>query len=313
MLSRIADSLFWLNRYMERADGLLRIASTNYILSLDRGITTNLTWRPVLEIFTYANGQQVAALENDTTGTLRMLLTDTENPNSLKVILNRARENARGVQDHITKEVWEQVNYMYHLINRKEIAAKLDGYEAIEVIDELSRNCLLFTGVTDITMPRGAGWNFMNLGRFIERCTQTIELTDSQYRSKAYNLHSEADILEWRSLLLSLSGYELHLKTYSTADFNKDVLHQVLVNTNFPHSVIYSLSRIGKYLDDVLLENRLEGNAALQRYFGSLYSRVKYVDFETLNGVTLQEFLTGVRHDLLEFSRRLAQHYFSYS
>ena len=313
MLSRIADSLFWLNRYMERADGLLRIASTNYILSLDKGGTSSLTWRPVLEIFSYADQQQIAALENDTTATLQLLLTDTTNQNSLRVILNRARENARGVQDHITKEVWEHVNYMYHLINRQEISEKLTGYEAMEVIDELSRNCLLFTGVTDITMPRGAGWNFMNLGRFIERCTHAIELTDAQYSKIGYDLGNEADILQWRSLLLSLSGYELHLKTYHAAQFNKNVLHQVLVNPNFPHSVVYALSRIQKYLDDVLYDNRIEGNDALQRYFGSLYSRVKYVDFDSLNGVTLQAFLTSVRHDLLEFSRRLAQHFFSYS
>lgn len=298
---------------MERAEGLLRVTSTTYILSLDRDVNTNLTWKPVLEMFTYEDDEKIAEIENNTNAVLHTLITDVSNQNSLKVILNRARENARGVQDHITKEVWEHVNHMYHLVNQPEISAKLSSYEALDVIDNFGKNSLLFTGVTDTTMPRGTGWSFMNLGKLIERCTQTIEITDKQYQSIDYDLGNSSDILRWRSLLLSLSGYELHLKTYRASDFNKDVLHQVLINPHFTRSVIYSLSRINKYLEDVVKENRLAGNDSLQLFFGRLYSRVKYVDIETLNGVILQEFLDEVRHDLLEFSKRLAQNFFSYS
>src|SRR5579862_5092965 len=99
MLSRIADSLFWLDRYMERADGLLRSMKTNYILLLDKGINNNLTWRPLLEIYTTLSHGDISLLENDTRATIHYLLTDTKNINSLKAILTKARENARGVQD----------------------------------------------------------------------------------------------------------------------------------------------------------------------------------------------------------------------
>lgn len=313
MLSRIADSLFWLNRYMERADGLLRVTYTNYILSLDKGVNNNITWRPALEIFTYAEEPQIAALENDTDAVLKLLITDTTNFNSLKVILTKARENARGVQDHITKEVWEQVNHMYHLVNQADLGSKLLGYEAVETIEHFSKNSLLFTGVTDTTMPRGLGWSFMNLGRLIERCTQTIEMTDKQFAAIDYDLDQTTDIMFWRYLLLSLSGYELHLKTYHTSNAGKEVLHQVLANGDFTRSIVYTLSRIDKYLNDVMRENKLEGNESLSKFYGRLYSRVKYVDFDSLNGVTLQRFLQDVSDDVLEFSKRLAQLYFSYS
>jgi len=312
MLSRIADSLFWLNRYMERADGLLRIMKTNYILSLDKGINSNLTWRPTLEIFTYADEQQIAAIENDTNAALKLLITDTNNMNSLKVILTRARENARGAQDHITKEVWEQINLMYHMVNQSNLVSKLSGY-ALEAIENFLRNSLLYAGVTDTTMPRGLGWSFMNLGRCIERCTQTIEITDKQYRSIDYDLNQTVDILQWRYLLFSLSGYELHLKTYHSSNFNKDVLHQVLINPDFTRSVVYSLHRTERYLDDVAKENKSAENDALKRFFGRLYSSVKYVDLDSLNGINLQHFLSDIRHNLTEFSRRLAQKFFSYS
>ena len=196
MLSRLADSLFWLNRYMERADGLLRAMKTTYILSLDKGINSNLTWRPLLEIFTVLPQEDIILLENDTNATLHYLLTDTTNTNSLKAILTKARENARGVQDYISKEVWEQVNQMYHMANNPGLDANLTGYDALGTIENFSSSSLLFMGVIDITMPRGLGWSFMNLGRYIERCSQTAELVDRQYHEINYDLEHTIDIIK---------------------------------------------------------------------------------------------------------------------
>lgn len=313
MLSRIADSLFWLNRYMERADGILRVVRTNYIFALDKGISTNITWRPVLETYTTCNEEEIATLENDTEAVLKKLIIDTNNNNSIKIIINRARENARGVQDHITKEVWENVNQLYHLINSTSISKKLLSEHALEVLDNLTRQIVLYTGVTDITMPRGSGWDFMNLGKYIERSMETIELTNREFKTIDYKMGDQQDILYWRTLLLSLSGYELHLKTYRTADINQNVLNQVIINPDFPRSLMYSLTRINRYLEDVVSENRSEENQALIRAFGRLYSYVKFIDFDTLDALTLQQFLETVKKGLLDVGRRLGQSFFSYS
>ena len=313
MLSRIADSLFWLNRYMERADGLVRMMRTNYTLSLDKGINSDLTWRPVLNIYTNLRGEDINNLENDTPGTLHFLLTDTENRNSLKAILTKARENARGVQDHITKEAWEQINQMYHLVNNPNISSTLSGYDALQTIEDFSRNCLLFSGITDVTMPRGLGWSFMNLGKYIERCTQTIEIIDRQYKNIEYDLENTVDIIQWQYLLFSLSGFELYLKTYQTPSYNKNVLHQVILNEDFTRSILYSLNHIFKYLDDVTGENRSDRNEELKRFFGRFYSEVKYIDFEKLDGENLKLCLQNVRSNMIEFSRYLTRNFFSYN
>ena len=313
MLSRIADSLFWLNRYMERADGLLRIMRTNYILSLDKGINSKLTWRPVFEMFTHISNDKLTSLENNTVDTLQFLLTDTNNMNSLKAILTKARENARGVQDHLTKEVWEQVNQMYHMVNNPNISSKLSGYEALETIENFSKSSLLFAGITDVTMPRGIGWSFMNLGRYIERCTQTIEITDRQYRSINYDLENIIDIVQWQYLLLSLSGFELYLKTYQTSAYNQNVLHQVILNEDFTRSVLYSLNRVQKYLDDVTGENKSEGNDDLKRFYGRFYNEIKYIDFTTLHGEKLQHCLQNTKANMIEFSKYLTRNFFSYN
>jgi len=313
MLSRIADSLFWLNRYMERADGILRVVRTNYIFVLDKGITDNVTWRPILETYTNCKEEDIVKLENNTGAVLKKIILDTDNNNSLKIIINRARENARGVQDHITKEVWESINQLYHLINSASLGKKLLSEHALETLDTLTRQIVLYTGVTDITMPRGSGWNFMNLGKYIERCTETLELTNNEYATIEYKLADQQDILYWRNLLLSLSGYELHLKTYRTTNNNQNVLHQVIINHNFTRSLIYSLTRINRYIKDVVEENQSEENRALIRCFGRLYSYVKFIDFDTLDALTLQEFLERVKKELLDVSMRLGQSFFSYS
>jgi len=313
MLSRTADSLFWLNRYMERADGILLVTRTTYISVLDKGISESLTWRPLLEIYTNCTEEEITSLENNTSEVLKKVILDVENTNSLKTLINRARENARGVQDHITKEVWENVNHMYHMINNPSLAKQLLTEHSLETIDLFSKQTVLYAGVTDITMPRGSGWNFMNLGKYIERCLETLEITNREFETIDYELSNQQDILYWRYMLLSLSGYELHLKTYRSSNNNQSVLHQAIINPNFTRSVIYSLTRLSRYLEDVVKENESEENQALIRYFGRLYSYVKFIDFDTLDAVILQQFLEKVKTELLEFSKRLGQNFFSYS
>jgi uncharacterized alpha-E superfamily protein len=313
MLSRIADSMFWLNRYLERSEGMLRMLQTSYVLSLDKGPTGMNSWKPLLQIFTGLPDPAIEILEDNHTEAVNLLLLDAKNLNSLKVILNRARENARGMQDHVTKEVWEQVNHMYHLINSPKTAEQLHSSDNLGTIEHLLKNCLLYTGITDSTMPRGMSWSFMNLGKYIERCLMTIELIDKQYKTIEYDMSQSKDILYWRGLLFSLSGYEFHLKNYRSTDYNYNVAHQVIFNPQFPHSIMYSLSRIKKYLDDVVKENNPSEKYSLLKQFGRLYSHVEFADFEWIKRSGLPEYLGETRGNLLQFSRSLSQSFFSYS
>ena len=313
MLSRIADSLYWLNRYMERADGMVRLVAIHYSLSLDKDINKNITWKPVLETFTLLSHDQIQTQENDTGKVLNKMLVDTTNSNSLKVLVNKARENARGVQDHITKEVWEQVNHMYHLVNNPSLIAKLNSYQGLEVLELFMKQSLMYAGVIDVTMSRGLGWQFMNLGKYVERCLQTIVLTEKQIQVLYQAQEPVNDIFQWRSLLLSLSGYELHLKTYRSTDHSYNVLHQVILNDNFTRSLHYSLRHIEYCLNYITATSTDDQTMDLMRCFGRLYSKIKYMDLNHLEGEVLSPFLEETKFDLLEFSRRLGQHFFSYS
>ncbi len=298
---------------MERSDGLLRGVRTHYILLLDKGVNQNLSWRPMLEIFTNSTEEEMLLLQDNTEAVMHRLLLDTTNVNSLKVLINKARENARGMQDHITKEVWEQINQVYHLVKQPSYDLQLKGFEAIDTVDLLTNECILYNGVADTTMPRGMGWNFMSLGKYIERCLLTIEMTVQYFEHIDYQLDDEKDILQWRPLLLSLSGYELHLKTYRSNQHNHNTLHQVLFNENFTRSILYTLKRIDKYFNHVVGYSRSKEKEDLAKLLGRLVSKFQYTDFDSLNHLTLQEFLSDTRKELGEFSRGLGQSFFSYS
>ena len=311
MLSRVADSLYWLDRYMERTDAMIRVIRTNYVLSFDDGLNSFSSWRQLLNIFGYLPEEKLDQYEKDTSATMRFLVTDPANPNSLRSIISKARENARGAQDHITKEVWEQVNQVYHLVNHSSIEKKLNE-ETLKVIDQLTESITLYYGVTASTMPRGNGWNFMNTGKFIERCLLTVDIARQHLGVIQYQLDETRDILYWRNLLLSLSGYELHLKTYRTRNHDWNVVDQVLFNPNFTRSVRYSLQKIRGYLEKIVEYNNPEGKELLLNQFGRMLSRIEYADMDQVKIEQLEEFLRHTRSDMVNFHLLLGKSFFSY-
>lgn len=313
MLSRIADSLFWLNRYMERSDCQLRVIRTNYILGFDTPLEDDFSWKDIIALFSHSSDENAVEHAKTVFSALSYLIANTKNFNSIKVLISKARENARGVQDNITKEVWEQVNQQYHIVNDPQLEKKITGSRSLEMIDLLDQNSVMFYGVTDSTMPRGLGWNFMNLGKFIERCTLTIDTTLAHFKIIDRQLNKTQDILFWRNLLLSLSGYELYLKTYTRGQHNNNIVDHVVFNKDFPRSIIYSLERIKRYLDEVAEDTKMEGSSSLQKQLGRICSKVEFADMNMIKEMSLPVFLYSLRKELVEFSNQLTRIYFSYA
>jgi uncharacterized alpha-E superfamily protein len=298
---------------MERSDCMMRVIRTNYILSFDIGNANDFSWKDVANTFSLSTEGTPDEKVKDTASALKFLIADIKNLNSLKVIITKARENARGAQDNITKEVWEHVNSVYHIVNAPDLEKKLAGSRTLELIDLLNENNTLYYGVTDSTMPRGQGWSFMSLGKFIERCLLTIETSYGHFTKIDHQLDKAQDILFWRNLLLSLSGYELYLKTYTRDQHTINVVDHVIFNKDFPRSLIYSLQRIGKYLDEVVEDTKMEGSESLQKTFGRICSKVEFADMNMIKNIGLPKFLHSLRHDLADFSNQLTRIYFSYA
>ncbi|MES2573320.1 MAG: alpha-E domain-containing protein [Bacteroidota bacterium] len=313
MLSRVADGMFWLNRYMERADGMLLTLNTFYILSFDKEMNDSQGYKPLLEYYTDLSKNQIVQSQYDTNYVLKYIICDNQNHNSVKNLVIKARENARGSQDKITKELWEHINSLYHYMNAPDLPKRLETYEALSIITKLNKDLLLYNGILHVTMPRGMGWCFSSIGKHIERCLQTISLTQAYYKPINYNLDGEEDLLYWRRLLLSLSGYEQYLKSYSNISHNRKVVQHVIFNRDFSHSVIYTLEFLDKYLDYLIMDNNSSEARTLQNQFGRLKSLVEFTDYYNLTNQQLENVLNETKTQLVQFSTDFSKLFFSYT
>ena len=191
---------------MERADGILRMLKINYASSQDH--TQEFSWKPVLKIFTYLKEDEMETLKNNTRAVLQYMVTEKENPNSVLNIVTQARENARSVQDHITKEMWQCLNDFYHAMRDDKLAVLLAKEDPITILDTLIKQGIIYFGTTDVTMARGEGNSFINIGKFLERAIQSTDILDVKFTDINTAIDKPADATYWRYLLLSISGYE---------------------------------------------------------------------------------------------------------
>jgi uncharacterized alpha-E superfamily protein len=311
MLSRIADSLFWMNRYVERAEGMLRILKINYATSLDSSVGDVYDWYPVLNNFSMMDEERMNAIRYQTQDVLQYIIADKNNENSIRSIITKARENARGLQDQITKELWESINEYYLRFSSNRIDELLSTNRQSYAISSLIDQSLFYYGVAEVTMPRGEGWNFMGLGKNIERAIQTADIVDMRFHDINYDLNNPMDISYWKNLLMSLSGYEYYLKTYPTGLQTQNVLDLILVNTNFPRSIFYAVKKISYIMEKLAQQNEKEEKALLHK-IGRLKSHIEYTDLQSIQKVGLHHFLEEIRTEIYEFNYEFSKYYFAY-
>lgn len=311
MLSRVADSLYWMSRYMERADGILRMLKINYASSQDD--IQEFSWKPVLKIFTFLKEEEAAELANNSRGVLQFMVTDKDNPNSVLNIVTQARENGRGVQDHITKEMWQCLNDFYHNIRQDWLPDLLQKEDPISVLDSLIKQGLLYFGTTDVTMSRGEGNSFINIGKFLERAIQSADILDIKFSDLNYELDKPADTTYWKYLLMSISGYELYLKTYRSGFGARNVMEQILMNENFPRSVIYSVNHLHKYFESIKNEKNIAGYNEIDFMIGKLRSNIRFSTPDTVIQEGLHQFLADSKASLFQIGNTLNKNYFAQS
>lgn len=310
MLSRVADSLYWMSRYMERTDGILRMLRVNYASSQDD--VQEFSWKPVLRIFTYLDEERAAAIAHRSRTVLQYMVTDKENSNSVLNIVTHARENARSVQDHITKELWQCLNDFYHTIRDEQLVRGLHTDDPVSILDVLVRQGLLYYGITDITMARGEGYAFINIGKFLERGVQSADILDIKFSDLQYDF-TRTDTTYWKYLLLSISGYELYLKTYRSGFDARNVVEQIVLNRDFPRSILYSVNRLQLHFERLKGERNREAYQKIDFMIGKIYSRVKYSTVDSILHQGLHVYLNSVKEELYEVGNAFNQHYFAYT
>lgn len=306
MLSRVADSVFWMSRYIERTDNILRALRTNYIASQDE--LRNFDW----QLWLAGLGVPMEGKEGSVSyrQALYHLLLNKENDTSLMTNIARARENARSVQDYLTKEVWQCMNSYYHLIRDPQTEHLLLKSDPVTAFDNLQRESTLFYGTVDITLNRGEGYSFLNVGKYIERSLQSLDIL---YLKLKELQKGGTELTQWKYLLYALSGYEFHIKHYRQLLTTENVMHQVLLNVQFPHSVLYSLTQVDRYFKRLEPLSIPEHFKEIEFLTGKAVSNLRYRTYQPSNMDEVIQVIEASRADINDLSRKITSNYFGYS
>lgn len=308
MLSRVADTVYWLGRYMERTNGMLQVILTQYISSQD-GVS-NLVWRPLLNIYGDLSDEEIIEIEASSVNALEYLIFSRTNSASVYNNVMFSRENARGIQDHLTRDVWQCLNDYYHFIRDDNLRKKVSMADPVSAIDQLIRNGLLFTGTVDNTMTRGEGFTYTNIGKFLERAIHSCDITRIKMNELHYDTPESYQAINLRYLLNSLFGFEVYLKTYKGNFTKNHVLDLILYNPDFPHSVLYSMERLYKYFGRLQGESLPENYDRLEFLIGKTMNNVKYSNVDEKDQDALDALLLRIRQELFDISEAFSKHYF---
>ena len=247
MLSRVADSLYWINRYIERAENVARFVEVSEALALDCPPGSAEPWLPLIE----ASGERELFDRLHPGGSpddvVEFLVRNPKNPSSVVNCMAIARENARQIRDVITTEMWEQLNATYWTMQEAEFW-QLPPQEQLR---EVRRACQLFYGITDATLSRDLSWQFSRLGRLLERADKTTRILDVKY-FLLLPLHEQVggvlDELQWIALLRTAGAYQMFRQSQQRAIAPEAVASFLLLDPIFPRSVRYCLERISDTL-----------------------------------------------------------------
>ncbi|MBC6111931.1 alpha-E domain-containing protein [Pedobacter fastidiosus] len=311
MLSRVASSLYWLSRYVERSDGMLRMLKINYASSQDT--IQEFTWKPVIRIFSSDDENELLNIQHDSRAVIEYLLLNRENPNSILNIITLARENARSVQEHIPKDLWQCLNEYYHTVKDEKLLWYVQKDDPITALDILIKQVMLYHGTADSAMERGESRSFMKIGKHLERSIQSIDILDIKFSSISTNPDLLTDIAYWKHLLLSLGGYELYLKTYRQGFDAKNIIELVMLNNDFPRSALYSMNNIERYFGRLKSENNIEHYNNSSFKIGRLRSMITYSSVNTMGEEELHNYLTQIRAELFGIGSSLNEYYFANS
>lgn len=285
MLSRVADSLYWMSRYFERADYCARVLEANYNLMLNPSkASTEQRWHRIMASL----GLGAHPVESDPQSAMVRLTTDATNKSSIVSCIATARENASQVREQISSEMWERLNQLYHETSHSRASVD-DDQQPLRLVAAVRDGSYSFYGVTDATMSHGEGWHFIQLGRSMERACELSMLLDAHF-----SVSTGADDLDWVGLLSSCSAFEAYCKVYTADLAPARVAEFLLLNEEFPYSVRYSAERMDTALVAISETTSPRKGAQIERIIGKLRSSLAYAQIEDLMTRDLHVYLNSI-------------------
>ncbi len=315
MLSRIADSLFWLARYIERAEGTARVLDVNYHMLLEQSQPSyRLRWEPLIVMAGEADRFRKFYPEVNAENVFEFLAFRPDNPSSIVQCIAKARENARTIRDYISREMWEDINGLYHMVSQftagDEIAAGPHRF-----CDRIKFGAHRFHGVTDATLPHDEGWQFLRIGWSLERAEMTARLVDVQYHN-LLDGPPAADVLDnhqWMAVLKSVGAYEAYQREYHAPIEPEKVAAMLMLKPQHPHSIRFNIETVRAGLRAVSGSGPGSYANEAERLAGRMVERLSY---DTVDEI-FRQGLHGYLDDLLRIcgsiGEDIARTYFYYA
>jgi uncharacterized alpha-E superfamily protein len=302
MLSRVADSLYWMSRYFERADNASRVLKATYGLILNPAkFSTEERWFHAVSSL----APDVASNKVDPQHALFLLVADLEGSFSIVKCIKAARENARQVREEISSEMWEHLNRLFHDVTGFDVQPD-DDAGAMRVVGLVREGSYRFNGIAAATMNHDEAWHFIQLGKYIERACNLCVMLDAYF-----DIGKHADDLDWVGLLSSCAAFEAYCKACTAELRPERIANFLLLKAEFPYSVRYSVDRLHQALtgiSDLSLSRRTDN---VERLMGRLRSKVTYARIDEIIG-GLHQYLAAIIGQCRELHAAVHELYIEY-
>jgi len=299
MLSRVAQSLYWMARYIERAENVARFVDVNLQLLLDLPAGGTAQWKPLVsttgDMVLFQQRYESPTREN----VVSFLTFDSANPNSILSCLTAARENARSVREAVSSDMWEHLNEFYHRISA--VSSRGGQLESpYQFFDSVKKGSYLFDGITLATLSHGESWYFYLLGRLLERADKTSRLLDFKYfvlLPSVGDVGTPFDDIQWAAVLRSASGFEMYRKRHAEIAPNR-IIEFLMLDTDFPRSVNYCVANADQSVHAISGTPRGMFRNSAERKLGQLRGELAYAQADEILTTGLHEYLDRLQRGL---------------
>ena len=299
MLSRVADNLYWMSRYLERAENTVRQLDVTLSLMLDTGgVNLESRWERMIAALGKPIGMEWDGSIEELS---KRLVYDSISPVSIIYCLNAARENARQVREEISTEMWQRLNRLYHQMHSPHAQLQFPS----NMNDQLAaviEGIYLFKGTTDTSMIHGQGWQFIRLGRYLERAYATATLLEVYQPDLFHSSAGESaghHYLELVGLLRCCTSFEAYCQVY-TADLSPDrILEFLLLNRDFPHAIHYCVAGTRQAIEGIQQTGGRRPPEELKAGIGKLSAMLGYTSIKEILSGDTAGFLHTIREQCL--------------
>lgn len=316
MLSRVANCLYWMSRYLERADNTARLVDVNLQLLLDQRTLDAKAlagyWLPIVhsagdeELFSALHSKATAASVTE------FLVFQPQNSNSILSSIAQSRENARMVRDQITLELWEELNRLYLFLHTPK-ARKMLRSSGVEFFQEIKASSLHLQGLIHATVPHNQGWHFMQAGKYLERADKTSRILDVRHEAfperGAPAATTQSDALEWAAVLRSCSAWDAYKSVHGAEVLPARVAEFLLLSDDFPRSVRFCVQELNSDLRCIsgVSEGRFSNDA--EKLAGRLLAELQFGTIDEIFDAGLHAYIDILQTQLNAIGAALFQAY----